>query len=347
MRVTSLTKKSLTQLKRRWKLLLFVALVLAGGFFYWFQRVEGQKQELVFDSPTIQDLTKTLEISGFVDAKEKVRLRFAAGGKVTYIGAKEGDMVTKWQTIATIDQRTLQKQIEQDLNRYMQERWDWENTLDDTQDRWLDDQEQRAKDQEQWDLDNKVLDVEIRNIAIQNTVLSAPFAGILTVSPTPVAGVQLLATDYFELVNPDTLVFNARIDEADIALVTEGLPATITLDAFPDQEMASTISYIAFTSSETASGTVFQVEFPIANSPQASSLRLGMNGDAAIELATVQNVLTVPIIATKQRDGITYVDVRTGEDTYEERKIEVGLETEDWIEVRSGLVESDQILLPE
>lgn len=334
-------------ISKRWKLLLIILLVAGAAFFWYFSKTKAKTEALVFSSPTRQDLTKTLDISGFVDATEKVRLRFAAGGKVTYLGANEGDFVNKYQTIASIDTRTLQKQMQQDLNTYMQERWDWEDTLDNTKDRWIDTPEQRQVDKNQWDLDNKVLNVEIRNIAIQNSAITAPFAGILTVSPTPVAGVQLLATDYFELVNPDTLIFSARIDEADIAQVTEGLPAVINLDSYPDMTINTHIDYIAFTSSQTSSGTVFQVDFPLSSVADASKLRLGMNGDAAIELATAQNVLTVPITAIRQRGGQTYVDVRTGEKSYEERAISIGLETEDWVEVLEGLSESDEILLPE
>jgi hypothetical protein len=72
-----------------------------------------------------------------------------------------------------------------------------------------------------------------------------------------------------------------------------------------------------------------------------------MNGDVAIKLAEKQNALVIPLIATRERDGKVFVDVRTGPTTYEEREITVGLETEEKIEVLNGLSESDEILLPE
>jgi membrane fusion protein, macrolide-specific efflux system len=338
--------KPLTHLKNNWKAIaLALALILAAGGWYANVQIKSQA-DLTFVKPERTNLTKTLEVTGYVDAKEKARLRFIAGGKIIYLGAKEGDIVSRGQTIATIDRATLQKQLEQDLNIFLDQRESWENTLDDTQDRGLDDREQRQKNSQQRALNNRVLDIEMRNIAIHNTVLSAPFAGVLTVAPTAVPGVQLLATDFFEIVNPTSLVFRALVDETEIALVEIGQPATLILDAFPDEPINTTVSYIAFTSSQTTSGTAFAVEFALPPEFALHRYRLGMGGDIAIELQTVNNILTIPYIATRARGDKIYVDVRTGERSFEERQIKTGLETDDQVEVLEGLKETEEILLP-
>jgi len=63
------------------------------------------------------------------------------------------------------------------------------------------------------------------------------------------------------------------------------------------------------------------------------------------------NVLTVPIIATKERDNQYFVDVKVGDDAeiaqVEERQIEVGLESEDYFEIVTGLTEQDEVLIPQ
>lgn len=333
-------------LKKHWKLLLILAGIIGLIIFWQIKSKQAKEPKLVFAKPQMENLTKTLEVSGLIDAKEKANLRFIAGGKVTYIGAKEGDFVKKRQRISNIDLATLQKQLQQDLNLYMKERWDWEQTLDNTKDRALPKSEIRDKDKSQWDLDNTVLDVEIRDIAIKNSSLTAPFDGVLVHTPTLVPGVQLLATDYFELVNPQTLVFRATVDDADIANVKTGQTATVKLDAYPDEKLDSQVNYISFTSSQTTTGTAFIVEFPL-NNYDLNRYRIGMNGDVDIILDTRQNVLAVPLAATKQRDDKTLVSIRTGEKTYEDREIKTGLETDDKVEVLSGLTINDEILVPE
>lgn len=340
-------KKLLQASRRRWKLLLFIFILLAIGGFWYYRSTVAAQPTYTFIKPEHEDLVKTLDISGVVDAKEKARLRFAAGGKVVYLGAQQGDQVTKYQTIATIDREALQKQLQQNLNNYMTERLDFEQYKDDTNDNVLDTEQQRDNQQSQLSLNNEVLDVEIQSIAINNTVLSAPFAGILTVSPTAVTGVQLLPADYFEIVNPDTLVFIGRVDEADISQVKEGQVTHINLDAYPDTEMTTYVDYIAFTSSQTTTGTSFDIEFPLSQLAEKNLLRLGMNGDAKIVLDERKDVMTIPITATRQRDDKIYVDVRTGEKTVEEREIQVGLETDEKYEVLGGLSVDDEVVQPE
>ncbi|MDT9170763.1 hypothetical protein, partial [Escherichia coli] len=78
--------------------------------------------------------------------------------------------------------------------------------------------------QEQQVLENSVIAVELNSIAIRNTVLAAPFDGILTVAPQVVPGVQLAPTDYFEVVDPNSLILRASLDETDLPLVRLGQP---------------------------------------------------------------------------------------------------------------------------
>jgi HlyD family secretion protein len=347
---TRLTKIILTPfifIKRKWKLAIVLVIVGTGIGLWQYKAAEARKPVYKFEHPAYRNITKTLEVSGVVDAKEKASMRFAAGGKVVYLGAKEGDLVRKWQTIATIDQRELQKRLEQDLNSYMQVRWDREENLDEMSIRTLPKSELRDVDQQQWDLENSVLDVEIRDIAIQNTVLSAPFNGILTKSPTSVSGVNVLATDTFDVVNPETLVFRAAVDEADIRLVTLNQLGNITLDAYPDETISAVVSYVDVKSSQSSSGTVFVVELPLTHDPELRKYKLGMNGDVEIVLDQRQNVLTVPLNATRERGDRLLVDVKTGEQTIEERVLVPGLETDEYVEVLHGLTEQDEIVVPE
>lgn len=339
-------KAIVTFLKRKWKLLLLILVILAIIFGFLQSRNKSQVQ-LNFISPIRKDLVSSITISGRVDAKEKAQLRFVTGGKLVYLGAKQGDVVKKWQSLATIDRSTLQKQMDQNLNLYMKERYDFEDTKDDIKDRTLDTQETRDVAKQQYDLENQVLNVEIQNIAIANTTIYAPFEGILTVVPTNVTGVQLLATDYFELVNPKTLIFRAAIDEIDMHRITKGQSGQIILDAYDGEQIDTYISYVSYTSNESSSGTVFLVEFPI-DSQDMEKYRIGMNGDALIKIEEKKNVLTVPLDAISERDDRVFVSIKAdNEEGFEEREIKVGLESEDEIEVLEGLNENDQVLLPE
>lgn len=339
------TLKNLWKTKRWWVIAGAVVLAIIG----WRALARsGNTTETTFVSPQRTDLVKTLEVSGMVDAKEKASLKFLSGGKVVYLGAKEGDAVKKWQTIAQIDARSVANQQQQNLNAYSQQRLTWDQAEDDFGDGLAaDDTARRGQTREQLLLENSVLGVEAAQIAVSNTVMSSPLAGVLVQSPTNVSGVQLGPADAFLIVNPATLIFRALVDEADIALVRMNQSAEIELDAYTSEFIQSAVSYIAYQSNLTASGTVFAVEFPITSADGLAKYRLGMNGDVRITLEEKQNVLAIPLIATRERDGKVFVDVQTGENTTEEREITTGLETDEQVEVLSGLSESDRIAVPE
>lgn len=333
-------------IKAHWLWLLIGALILGGiGWWQW-SKIQATDKQIQFEKPLRETIERTISVTGIIRAEQVARLRFLAGGKVTFVGAKEGDWVKKGQTLAVIDRAALQKQLQQNLNSYERERYDWEGYTESVKDTAATNTIERTKKKNQLDLTDTVLSVEIQNIAIRNTVLSAPFAGILTTAPTTVAGVQLTGNDFFEVVNPESLQFIARIDEADIAQIIVGQPSVIVLDAYRDSQIESQVQKIGFSSVETGSGTQFEIEFPLASS-SAEQLRLGMNGDVTIKLGRSENALTIPILATRSRNGKTYVDVRLEKNTTEERQIETGIETDERIEVVSGLSENDEIAVPE
>ena len=331
----------------RWKILLILVAILAVASFWYWNKQKSETKELKFTTVERGELVKTLEVSGSVTAKEYAKMRFAAGGKVVYLGAKEGDAVKKWQTIATIDRASLQNSLQQSLNLYSKERLDWEQQTDDIEDRWIPKSEERTVDKNQLDLNNTVLTVQAADIAIKNTVLTAPFDGVLISSPTNVTGLTLLATDVFEIVNPKTLVFKAIVDELDIAQVQSGQTVNIIFDAYPDESYTSSIDSIAYKSSQTTTGTVFLVDVPLTDFGDLAKFRIGMNGDVTINLEKKENVLYIPIEATRERDGKIFVDVKTGENQTQEREITIGMETSDDVEIISGLSETDEVMLPE
>lgn len=343
----SFFRKSQRWFRRNWLWVsLFVLIILGSGYWYW-RSQQPTTKPVSYVQPVRQTIESTIDASGIVRAKEVARLRFLTGGKVVYVSAKEGDFVKKNQTIASIDKASLQKQLEQNLNNYEKQRYDFEQfNADYLQDRALTNTVERNSKKNQLTLENSVLNVEIQDIAIRNSYLSAPFAGILTTSPTNVPGVQLTSADYFEIVNPDSIYFVARIDESEIGNISVGQSAKLNLDAFPEDSIETSVSRIGYQSVETGSGTQFEVEFPLPPEWQQKVL-LGMNGDVIILLAQEQNAITIPLTATKVRDGKTFVDVKVSENQTEEREIVLGIESDDLVQVLAGLDESDQVAVPE
>lgn len=325
------------------KLTTAIVLIAFGlGIYSYTNRAKPEYIEYRVESGSIRD---TLELSGKVTANSLATLRFPAGGLVTYLGAKEGDTVKKWQTLATIDSRQLQKTLEQKLNLYAIQRGTFEQTIDDNDnsvpDADLGRELRRLLAQNQYQLENTVKDVEYLDLSIKLTRLTTPIGGILVKSPTKTSGVNVLATDTWIVVDPTSLYFSADLDETDLKRVVVGQKVEIKLDAYPDTTFESVVSSIAFTPKETTSGTVYEIKLTLAES-ELSKLRLGLNGSATIILTDKSDVLRLPSSALTFEGTKTTVLLKNG-DKYEEKEVEVGIENDGFVEIIKGLAQNDQV----
>jgi len=331
-------------LRRKWWLVLIIVILAGGAAFWWYNRANAEVTYTT-EAPQSRDLMETIDFSGVIDAKERVGMRFSGGGKLVYLGAKAGDTVARGQTIATLDQRTLQKQLEKQLSTYETQRWTFENAEDDRENVPLDEQGRRLADIDQFALERSVIDVQLQSLAFDTYRITAPFAGILVQAPYSVTGVNVGPTDTWELLNPSTLYFRVLVDEVDVDAVSLGQEALVEIDAIPDKTFRATVSKIAYTVSNSSSGSVFPVELLFTDPVTIEQQRVGMSGEARLILAERDQALSVPVEAIISRDGKDLVQVLVN-GAPEDREVELGIETDDYVEIVSGVTEQDQVVLP-
>src|SRR3989337_625752 len=120
-------------LKKRYKLIISLA-VIAGLVIFFTNRssVQRKNEKEVTAKVKSGKLEEILTISGAIDAEEKITLRFQTSGRLAWVGVKEGDYVKKYQGIASLDKREIQKNLKKKLLAYMNQRWDFEQTQDDS-----------------------------------------------------------------------------------------------------------------------------------------------------------------------------------------------------------------------
>ncbi|TXH06447.1 MAG: efflux RND transporter periplasmic adaptor subunit [Candidatus Moraniibacteriota bacterium] len=335
----------LTWIKNHKIATIVIIVVLVLGGYYYTHQTKPEYTSYTVETGTIKD---TLELSGKVSAEGMAVLRFPTGGLITYLGANEGDTVKKWQTLASIDSRQVQKTLEQKLNLYAIQRGTFEQTIDDNDnsvpDADLGRELKRLLAQNQYQLENTVKDVEYLDLSLKLTRLSSPLSGILVKSPIKTSGVNVLATDTWIVVDPTTLYFSADLDETELKRVKIGMPVEIKLDAYPDQTIKSAISSIAYAPKETTSGTVYEIKLAIDES-DLESLRLGLNGSATVILLEKKDVLRLPSSALTFEGVKSSVYVKNGDD-YDPKEIEIGIENDGFVEIIKGLSQNDQVYSP-
>jgi RND family efflux transporter MFP subunit len=290
-----------------------------------------------------QDVQKLVSVTGNVYADSSVNLAFGTAGTLVYLGVKTGDTVKAYQTIATLDQRTVQKNIQIALANYAQTR----NNFDATEQNYGDtksqqatsDQMRRILENNQYDLNKAVASVELQDLVRQQSILSTPIAGIVTRADAVSTGVNITPATTFTVTDPNSLVFKMEVDEADIGQIKVGQNVNISLDSFPNDNLKLTVSKIDFVSHLTSSGgNAFYVEAILSMN---NNYRVGMSGNADIIIDSRNNVLSIQSSDIFDND---YVYVKTGKE-FAKKKLELGLQSDTEAQVLSGLSEGDTVAI--
>lgn len=293
-------------------------------------------------------LTETLTLTGKIEAEEKATLQFQSAGRLSWVGVKEGDSVKKYQGIASLDQRELQKKIERYLNTYSKARWTYDQTKDENEEltssgltEELRSKASRLIDQAQFDLNNAVLDVEMQTLAKEYAYLYTPINGIVIRADVTQAGVNIIPTQaQFEIVNPETMYFSVNADQTEVVKLWESQQGEIILDAYPDKTLFGDIYDISFTPKQGESGTVYEVKIHLDDS--VAQYRLGMSGDITFTLREAPNVIAIPSAYIVSENDKNYVEKKIG-DKKKRVEITLGSEVDGEVEIVQGLDEGDVI----
>ncbi len=330
---------------------VLAGVVLGGALITLPSRVTSALQgpEAKFETAKVkkEGLIQSISASGEVVSENQVDLKFQTSGQLAWVGVKEGDRVQKWQAIASLDKRELEKKLKKELNDYMNERWDFEQTHEDYEEIYITDAFQRILEKAQFDLDNTILDVEIADLTVKLATIISPMEGIVTNIDVPIAGVNITpATATFTIAGSLEMKFVANVDEADVGNIRVGQKVVVALDAYPDQEFEGEIAQIAFAAITTrGGGTAFPVDIYLPENTE-ERFKVGMNGDAEIIIAQKEEVITIPTEALSEKDGEKSVEIIEGR-KIKEVKVKSGIESDTRVEIIEGLSEGQVVITGE
>lgn len=176
------------------------------------------------------------------------------------------------------------------------------------------------------------------------TPLLSPLSGQIIYLPT-VNG-QVVSQSDTIMVMSDHLIVNTQVDETDLAQIKIGQEATITLDAYPDQQIDGVVRRISYQSTLVNNVTTYEVDVWPTQVP--AFMRSGMTANVTFNVSEKDNILLVPSEAVQQaNDGQSYV-LKAGAakgDKPQTITIQTGLTDGKQTEVVSGLNEGDKVLI--
>ena len=159
-------------------------------------------------------------------------------------------------------------------------------------------------------------------------------------------GIAYKRQHVLSLPNLKKMQVQTAIHESVLDQVEKGLPATISIDAFPEMRYPGTVTSVAVmpdTSGNVSSDTkVYQTIVTIDE--EVSQLKPGMTAVVDIHVDELANVLAVPVQAIVQREKETWCFVESGREA-KRRTVRLGKTNDKFVQIVDGVEPGERVVL--
>ena len=346
---------------------------IAVGFFFW--KTQAKPISVVLKSVDRGRVESTVvnTRAGTVEACQRTKLSTIMGGRIEYLGVKEGDKVKKGQLLLKLwnddqkaqqtlaeAQRTMAAQRVKEVcttaassRREAERQTSLKNkgfVSDAREDTARSEADARgaACETARADVAQAAARVSVTRVEQGRMVLYAPFDGTVAKivgelgeysTPSP-PGVP--TPPAIDLIDETCLYVKAPMDEVDAPKIKAGLPVRVSLDALPKQPLVGKVRRVApyVLAIEKQARTVdVEIDF---ERPADVNLLVGYSADVEIVLSGRDKVLRVPTAALIEGSRVMMLNAESGK--LEERKVKAGLANWEFTEIVEGLAEGDRIV---
>ncbi|MDI3317326.1 MAG: efflux RND transporter periplasmic adaptor subunit [Bacillota bacterium] len=170
----------------------------------------------------------------------------------------------------------------------------------------------------------------------------APMDGVVVGMPPLQPGALLQPGQYLgQVLNTSRMQVFAQVSDVDVVKVRQGSPVQVTVDALPGRVLRGTVTNVSMMGKDQSGITQFQVVIQVAGVPE---LRPGMQARAHIDAGSAKDALLVPVEAIFEEGGQSKVEVLQENGTTRTVVVRLGLVSDRYAQVLSGLREGDRVI---
>jgi len=357
------------------RMIIIVAAVIALALTYaWFSRSKPIPVTLREVSTGKVEATLANTRAGTVEACLRTKLSTIIGGRIEFLGVKEGDKVKKGQLLLKLwnddqqAQATLaQSQItlagkrteeaclvavnaEKEAKRQAELR-EKGFVSPSREEAARTEAEARRASCNTAKADVAQAEAKFRATRVEQgrVALYAPFDGTVAKivgelgeysTPSP-PGVP--TPPAIDLIDDSCLYVKAPMDEVDAPKITAGQPVRITLDALPGKALPGKVRRVApYVSAVEKQARTVDIEVDFEQAGGAGKLLVGYSADVEIILAGRESVLRIPSAAIQEGGKVLVYNAESGK--LDERQIRTGLSNWEYTEVLDGLSAGERIV---
>lgn len=357
---------------RRIALIVVIVLLLGGGLFWLKQpkpvAVAVRAAELGRVEASVSNTR-----AGTVEACQRTKLSTIVGGRIEYLGVKEGDTVKKGQLLLKLwnDDQQAQATLAATQIDLARRRTDeaciaavnaekeakrqadlrqrgFVSTSREEAARTEAEVKRAACNTAKADVAQAEAKFKATRTEQGRVALYAPFAGTVAKivgelgeysTPSP-PGVP--TPPAIDLIDDSCLYVKAPMDEVDAPKIRAGQPARISLDALPGRSLAGTVRRIApYVSAVEKQARTVDIEVDFGEPAQSGKLLVGYSADVEIVLEARDQVLRIPTSALREGRKVLLLN---SADRLEERTLKTGLANWEYTEVTDGLQAGERVV---
>ena len=177
--------------------------------------------------------------------------------------------------------------------------------------------------------------------ALEDATVRAPFSGLIARRHVSVGEYLSTGTALFDLVALDPIEVEFTLAEVDSSKVALGHPVEISIAPYPDETFAATVSMISPTIDPRTRTLRVKAELPNPD----GRIRPGLFAHTDLGVSERRDVIVVPDDAVVQRASGAVIFRLDASGRVERLQVETGVHIEGWVEVRTGLMPGDLVVV--
>tara|TARA_A100001015_G_scaffold77088_1_gene85604 strand:- start:245 stop:1375 length:1131 start_codon:yes stop_codon:yes gene_type:complete len=183
-----------------------------------------------------------------------------------------------------------------------------------------------------------------------NTNVRATVAGTILEIPVK-EGDQVIESNTFNagtsiatIADLNKMIFEGKVDEAEVGKLKVGMPLSVSLGAIEDQAFEARLKFIAPKGNEEQGAVQFIIEGDIYLN-DSTLVRAGYSANASLILERKDSILVIPesLLQFEKDSDTPFVELEVEGQEFEKKEIETGISDGINIEILSGLTLEDNI----
>ncbi len=172
-------------------------------------------------------------------------------------------------------------------------------------------------------------------------IIRAPRGGVIGYRDVEVGSYLSPGSKILTLIDNSHLYVDCSLSENDAALLTAGLPVSVTIDAL-GTTYSGKIVYVSPGMTAGSKSYVARISLDVAK----GNIKAGLFARTAVDILQRKNTLFAPKDAVLSKNGITTVFVyNRAEGTVEERVVKLGLINDEEVEFLEGINEGEEVVI--